>query len=125
MNEVPPGQDEADDADDLYRRASALDDSRPSERVRRRVLDHAAQLAAERAAQISAAKLAATRAANRRWRRPAIFGTLAAAALAGLLVTPRFFTPGAPPPAASQLPTERLPPTAALPPAAEPQLQEA
>src|SRR3984957_19693806 len=125
MNEVPPGQDEGDDADDLYRRASALDDSRPSERVRRRVLDHAAQLAAERAAQISAAKLAATRAANRRWRRPAIFGTLAAAALAGLLVTPRFFTPGAPPPTASQLPRASLPPQAASPPAAEAYLQEA
>jgi hypothetical protein len=125
MNEVPPGQDEGDDADDLYRRASALDDSRPSERVRRRVLDHAAQLAAERVAQISAAKLAATRAANRRWRRPAIFGTLAAAALAGLLVTPRFFTPGAPPPTASQLSTASLPPPAAPPQAAESRLQEA
>ena len=125
MNEVPPGQDEADDADDLYRRASARDESRPSEGVRRRVLDHAAQLAAERAAQISAAKLAATRAANRRWRRPAIFGTLAAAALAGLLVTPRFFTPGAPPPTASQLPRASLPPQAASPPAAESYLQEA
>ena len=124
MNEVPPGQDEGDDADDLYRRASALDDSRPSERVRRRVLDHAAQLAAERVAQISAAKLAATRAANRRWRRPAIFGTLAAAALAGLLVTPRFFTPGAPPPTASQLSTASLPPPAAPPPAAPPQAAE-
>ena len=125
MNEVPPGQDEADDADDLYRRASARDGSRPSEAVRRRVLDHAAQLAAERAAEISAAKLAATRAANRRWRRPAIFGTLAAAALAGLLVTPRFFTPGAPPPTASQLPTASLRPQAASPPAAEAYLQEA
>jgi hypothetical protein len=125
MNEVPPGQDEADDADDLYRRASARDESRPSEGVRRRVLDHAAQLAAERAAQISAAKLAATRAANRRWRRPAIFGTLAAAALAGLLVTPRFLTPGAPPPTASQLPSASLPPQAASPPAAESYLQEA
>jgi hypothetical protein len=125
MNEVPPGHDEADDADDLYRRASARDESRPSEGVRRRVLDHAAQLAAERAAQISVAKLAATRAANRRWRRPAIFGTLAAAALAGLLVTPRFFTPGAPPPTASQLPRASLPPQAATPPAAESYLQEA
>ena len=124
MNEVPPGQDETDDADDLYRRASALDDSRPSERVRRRVLDHAAQLAVERAAQISAAQLAATRAASRRWRRPAIFGTLAAAALAGLLVTPRFFTPEAPPPTASQLSTASLPPPAA-PPRAESYLQEA
>ena len=115
MNEVPPGQDEGDDADDLYRRASALDDSRPSERVRRRVLDHAAQLAAERVAQISAAKLAATRAANRRWRRPAIFGTLAAAALAGLLVTPRFFTPGAPPQAAESRLQEAQAPAAYAP----------
>jgi hypothetical protein len=99
MNEVPPGRDETDDADDLYRRASALDESRPSELVRRRVLDHAAQLAAERAAKNAPPRIASARAANRTWRRrrPAIFGTLAAAALAGLLITPRFFTPSVPP----------------------------
>ena len=100
MNEVPPGQDDADEVDELYRRASALDDSRPNELVRRRVLQHAAQLAAERAAQNSAAGIASTRAAQT-WRRPAIFGTLAAAALAGLLIVPQFLNPSAPPPAAS------------------------
>jgi hypothetical protein len=45
VNEVPPSQDSDDEADDLYRRASALDPSRPGEAVRRRVLEHAAQLA--------------------------------------------------------------------------------
>ena len=100
MNEVPPGQDDADEVDELYRRASALDDSRPNELVRRRVLQHAAQLAAERAAQNSAAGIASTRAAQT-WRRPAIFGTLAAAAFAGLLIVPQFLNPSAPPPAAS------------------------
>jgi hypothetical protein len=104
VNEVPP-QHEPDDADLLYRRASAQDDSRPSEMVRRRVLRHAAQLATERAA-------------NRRWQRPAIFGTLAAAALAGLLVTPRFFTPVAPP-VATQPATAALQPKAASAPAAQ------
>src|SRR5450631_1167228 len=117
MNEVPPGRDEPDDADDLYRRASALDESRPSELVRRRVLDHAAQLAAERAAKNAPPRIASARGANRTWRRrrPAIFGTLAAAALAGLLITPRFFTPSVPPGA---LPS--APPTAGAPPSAPP-----
>jgi len=121
MNEVPPGRDEPDDADDLYRRASALDESRPSELVRRRVLDHATQLAAERAAKNAPPGIASARGANRTWRprRPAIFGTLAAAALAGLVITPRFFTPSAPPSA---------PPMAtisAAPPAADSRNQEA
>src|ERR1700681_2971084 len=122
MNEVPPGRDEPDDAEDLYRRASALDESRPSELVRRRVLDHAAQLAAERAAKNAAPGIASARGANRTWRRrrPAIFGTLAAAALAGLLITPRFFTPSVPPGALSSAPpppgaVPSAPPMAALP----------
>ena len=110
MNEVPPGQNDADEVDEHYRRASALDDSRPSELVRRRILQHAAQLATERTAQNSAARIP-TRAV-RAWRRPAIFGTLAAAALAGLLIVPQFLTPSAPP-------------TAALPPALDSSSREA
>ena len=128
MNEVPPGRDEPDDADDLYRRASALDESRPSELVRRRVLDHAAQLAAERAAKNAPPRIAFARAANRTWRRrrPAIFGTLAAAALAGLLITPRFFTPSVPPGALpSAPPMAALPTISASPPAADSRNQEA
>jgi hypothetical protein len=98
MNELPPSDDQPDDVDDLYRRASALDASRPSESVRRAVLDHAAQLAAERAAQNKPIKVNFTARAKRRpWRRPAIFGTLAAAALAGLLVAPQLIAPRAPP----------------------------
>jgi len=38
MSKVPPSQDQPDDVDDQYRRASALDPSRPSEAVRRAVL---------------------------------------------------------------------------------------
>lgn len=100
MNDVPPKQDLPDDLDERYRRASGLDPSRPSESVRRAVLEHAAQLAAQRAAKNPsriAGKLDSRRpAANRARWRPAIFGTLAAAALAGLLITPRFLTPRAP-----------------------------
>jgi len=128
MNEVPPGRDESDDVDDLYRRASALDESRPSELVRRRVLDHAAQLAAERAAKNVPPRIASARGANRTWRRrrPAIFGTLAAAALAGLLITPRFFTPSVPPGAPpSAPPMAALPTMTAAPPAADSRNQEA
>src|SRR6202043_3428146 len=91
MNKVPPSQDQPEDVDDQYRRASALDPSRPSEAVRRAVLAHAAQLAAERATRIEGSKTKSTRTAvNQAWWRPAILGTLAAAALAGLVVAPRF-----------------------------------
>ena len=103
MNEVPPDQGEADDVDDLYRRASAADSSRPSESVRRAVLDHAAQLAAQRSREAVPAKIDFTRpAANRPWRRPAIFGTLAAAALAGFMIAPQFFSSS--PPGTTALP---------------------
>jgi hypothetical protein len=108
MNEVPPSQDPDDEADDLYRRASAVDPSRPSESVRRKVLEHAAQLAAERTAtaeRAATAERTATKGPARigfaRWPyrsswRPAIFGTLAAAALAGLLFAPEFLMPRGP-----------------------------
>jgi Ankyrin repeats (3 copies) len=94
LNEVPPDQGEADEVDDLYRRASAADSSRPSESVRRAVLDHAAKLAAQRSPETGPVKLDFTqRAANQPWRRPAILGTLAAAALAGFMIAPQFFSP--------------------------------
>jgi Ankyrin repeats (3 copies) len=96
MNPVPPGENEPDDVDDLYRRASAGDDSRPSEWVRSSVLTHAAHLAAERSRQKEPAGIASRRKVTPTWRRPAIFGTLAAAALAGLLIAPHFLPPPAP-----------------------------
>jgi hypothetical protein len=101
MNEVPPDQDQLDDIDDHYRRASTLDPSRPSESVRRAVLVHATKLAAERAAKKHSTKIHSTRpSVHQTWWRPAIVGTLAAAALAGLLITPQFLAPRAPPMAA-------------------------
>jgi hypothetical protein len=96
MNNMPPGQDPPEDVDDQYRRAAALDPSRPGEAVRRAVLAHAAQLAAERAASGAGRTLRSRRAAIRPGWRPAIFGTLAAAALAGLMIAPRFLAPSAP-----------------------------
>ncbi len=97
MNEMPPTRDPPDDLDDRYRRASDLDSSRPSERVRRAVLQNAQQLAAERAAKKGDTRIGSPprRAANP-WWRPAIFGSLAAAALAGLLITPHFLATRAP-----------------------------
>jgi Ankyrin repeats (3 copies) len=101
MNEVPPDQDQLDDIDDHYRRTSTLDSSRPSESVRRAVLVHATKLAAERAAKKHSTKIDPTRpSVHQTWWRPAIVGTLAAAALAGLLITPQFLAPRAPPMAA-------------------------
>ena len=95
MNEIPTSNEEPDETDDRYRRLSARDSSAPSEAVRRAVLRHAAELAAqtpgaERSADSSAAK--------RTRRRIATYGGLAAAAtLAGLLTVPRFWTPPAAP----------------------------
>jgi hypothetical protein len=113
------GNDGSDEVDELYRRASALDSHRPSESVRRAVLAHAARLAEERGAS-SAYCSGATRPV--RWRA-AVFGTLAAAALAGLMVAPRFFGPGrvvrtaAP---VSQRVTPQLPRLSPVPRSAEP-----
>jgi uncharacterized protein len=105
-----------EDLDEIYRRASALDPSRPSEAVRRKVLEHAAALAA------APPRPAANRA---RWR-PAIFGTLAAAGLAGLLVMPRVFNPHAPTESADTAARAKLPPVvAASRPASAPPLASA
>lgn len=105
MSEPPPNTGPQDDVDDRYRRAAALDSSRPSDSVRRSVLDHAAKLAAERSLGRSAAQEApdipkklgiAPSAANQPWWRPAVFGTLAAAGLAGLLIAPQYLAPRSP-----------------------------
>jgi hypothetical protein len=91
VNDVPPSRDAPEDVDDRYRRAAALDPSRPSDSVRRAVHRHAAQLAGRRTAR-------------RKWWQPAAVGTLAAAALAGLLMTPHFLTPTPPAPPTSSAP---------------------
>ena len=93
----PPSADEPDGLDEEYRRASARDPSRPGEAVRQAVLDHAAKLAAERTAKLGGvgAKPGRPVASRTRWR-PAIFGSLAAAAVAGILVAPHFLGPRPP-----------------------------
>jgi ankyrin repeat protein len=123
MNEVPPNQDQADEVDNLYRRESALDPSRPSESVRRAVLEHATHLAAERSAKNGLAQSGAARpAANPRWWRPTAYGTLAAAALAGLLIIPRFLAPDAP--LVGALPTAPVRPNAAATAASQAEIRE-
>jgi hypothetical protein len=97
MNRMPPTPEQPDDVDDQYRRASALDPSRPGEAVSRTVLAYAARLAAERAAAHAGNKLKSRRTASHAWWRPAILGTLTAAGLAGLLIAPQFLAPRAPP----------------------------
>ncbi len=108
MNDVPPSRDPPEELDESYRRASNLDPSRPSESVRRAVLNHAAQLAEERRAKMHSMQPAGNRV---RWRS-ALFGTLAAAAIAGLLVTPHFLGPRAPSVAAPPATIPAAPPTA-------------
>jgi DNA-directed RNA polymerase specialized sigma24 family protein len=108
-SEVPPSQDPLSEVDHLYRRLSALDPSRPSEWVRRKVQAYAAQQAAERTvresakAKESAGAVASTpRAtpvptqaeptAKKPWLLPVTVGAVAAVALVGFLVVPRLMT---------------------------------
>jgi hypothetical protein len=111
MSEVQ-GPDPSDDIDERYRRASAADDSQPSDAVRRAVLTHAAQLAAQRSARTEVAPHPTQRAPVRRRWQPAVFGSLAAAALAAVVIAPRFLwtaRPSAqtePPPTARSSPAE-------------------
>jgi Ankyrin repeats (many copies) len=86
MNRPPPSWEPPDDVDAAYRSAAGA--GTPSESVRRAILGHAAGLAAQR---LPVAAAASPR-APRRWR-PAAIGGIAAAALAGLLIAPRFLTP--------------------------------
>lgn len=101
MNDVPRTPERPEDVDDFYRRASALDASRPGPRTREAILAYAEQLAASRAGSAlrvhRTAALPALRHALRSFGRPAVFGTFAAAALAGLLVAPHWLGSGAPP----------------------------
>lgn len=94
MSEAPPDRDLPDDVDERYRRAAARDPTRPSESVRRAVLAHAERLAAER--RLGAAtgvRRTAGSVPRPAWWRPALFGTLATAALAALVIAPRLLTP--------------------------------
>jgi hypothetical protein len=110
-----------DDLDSLYRRAFSGDVGRPSESVRRAVLRHAAELAANRAADLTSAGNHANwgpkrAGANPRWRRSAVYGSLAVAALACLVVVPHWLLP----PTTVRAPAARVPklaPSVAMAPA--------
>jgi hypothetical protein len=117
VSELPPSPEDSDEVDALYRRASARDAGRPSESVRRAVLDHAAQLAANRAAGKGSARSGTgLRAKRQAWWRPAALGTLAAAALAGFLVIPQYQWRQAPiSPTSSAAPAPAPAPTPAAP----------
>jgi len=117
MHENPPD----DDFDSLYRRTFSRDGDGPSESVRRAVLRHAAELAANRAADLSAAGghahwVPMRAGAHSHWRRSAVYGTLAVAALACLVVVPHWLLPPTKPraPAAT---VAKLAPSVAMAPA--------
>ncbi len=90
MNKPPPNDDQGDDLEALYRKSSAQDPSRPSEKSRQAILEYSARLAMGGIPR-------GARSSGPIWRRPAFVGSLAAAVLAGLLVGPRFLPPVAPP----------------------------
>src|ERR1700686_1407421 len=113
MSKVPPSQDQPDGVDEQYRRASALDPSRPSEAVRRAVLAHAAQLATGLALRDEGSKSKPTRTAvNQAWWPPAFRGPRAAGPPAGLVIVPRFFALPPPPAAAAPSAEGSVPNTA-------------
>jgi hypothetical protein len=86
MTSMPPDNQDPEDIDSRYRRLSAADSARPHGAVSAAVLAHAARLAAERASGVRSGR---GRSAAYGWRAP-LFGGLAAAALAGILIIPRF-----------------------------------
>jgi hypothetical protein len=86
MTSMPPDNQDPDDIDARYRQLSAADGARPHAAVSAAVLAHAARLAVERA---SGDRADSRPRAVYRWRAP-LFGGLAAAALAGFLIIPRF-----------------------------------
>jgi hypothetical protein len=122
MNEIPTSNEGPDEADERYRRLSDRDPSGPSEAVRRAVLRHAAELAAQARTQGNSATTDRSPAQRARWR-VATYGGLAAAALAGLLMVPHFLVPSTPPVALQPLvaspPQLAAPAPAPVPPPAE------
>jgi hypothetical protein len=116
MNATPPTDDQGEDLDELYRKSLAQYPSRPSVKVRQAILEHSARLATNQSpagvtgqsiqsgTSWSVGRIArATRSSGPKWRRPVLVGSLAAAAVAGLLVGPQFLRPGTPPISASKL----------------------
>jgi RNA polymerase sigma-70 factor, ECF subfamily len=106
LPQVTPGQDKQGDVesvDDRYRHASAIDASRPSEWVRRKVLAHAARLAAERVIKSALAartmsgnsleQPAVSAFENRTSLRSVIWVAVATAALGGFLGAWHFLPP--------------------------------
>jgi hypothetical protein len=125
MSEVPTSQESLDVVDDSYKRASALDSSKPSEFARRKVLAHAAQVAAERAvkhgASAQAPRFNAPAAATKTPSRALIIGgAVVALAVAGFLIVPPLLAPPpkpltAPPPVLASAPEAATPPVARAP----------
>ncbi|HWX81425.1 MAG TPA: ankyrin repeat domain-containing protein [Steroidobacteraceae bacterium] len=112
MNQPP--SDDGDDAMDRRFQTGLREDGGPSEAVRRAILDHANRMAAEHARSQPRGRRSAMLGAR---RRNTIFGTLAAAAFAGLLVLPILRAPFNPTQSAAGLPptSEALPAPAPAP----------
>jgi hypothetical protein len=92
MSAKPPGHEPPDELDAEYRRLAAQDASAPSEAVRQAVHAYAARLAQERADAADAAHTRKRGTGRPLLSRGALFGTLAAAAIAGLVIAPRFLS---------------------------------
>lgn len=112
MNDTPPPDDQGDDLEEMYRSSASQTSSRPSAKVRQAILEHAEALALDRSHAPGVRRIPRVgRSSTANWRRSVFVGSLAAAALAGLLVGPQFLRPSAPPqtiPAAPTAPTSAL-----------------
>jgi hypothetical protein len=89
MTSMPPDDQDPEDIDARYRQLSAADRARPHAAASAAVLANAARLAAERTSGVRSDRQPR---AVHGWRAP-LFGGLAAAALAGFFIIPRFMQP--------------------------------
>jgi hypothetical protein len=113
MKEIPTPNEGPDEVDEQYRRLSDRESSGPSEAVRRAVLRHAAELAAQSRTQENAPARGTPVAKRTPWRIATYGGLAAAAALAGLLVIPHFLMPSTEPAARLPPPSSYVPDTGA------------
>jgi Ankyrin repeats (3 copies) len=110
MNDTPPPDDAGDDLEALYRTASARDASQPNAMTRRAILEHSLRVSISRSptkrtpwsgqSGSSGAPVEVTapvRFSIPKWRLPVFVGSIAVAALAGLLIGPQFLHPMGPP----------------------------
>lgn len=111
MNDTPSTDEQRDDLEELYRRTSTHFPRGPGAKTRQAILEHSARVAtihSHRTGTGQSIQSGTSSATDRNWRRPVLLGTLAAAALACVLIGPQFLHLSAPPMAPLGSPTKAI-----------------